>query len=242
MLTVGALAAFHKRRWAWVAVCLGLASGARVFALLIAPFLLTAAPKRYWALFAATLAGVYLPFLLQGTAGGAAAGLGAFLLNWEFNSTAYALLKAALGENAAKLASASLLLLFIVAYLWFWKGKMASFARGAPPEQRLGTPRGDWIYGMFLLLSPVANPWYLLWLAPFVTLQPTTTGIAALAAVSLSYAHGLHLGVGTLGAYEHPAWVRPVEIGIVLAALLWDGRTQLKRSTCRSKSSIINPQ
>ena len=80
---------------------------------------------------------------------------------------------------------------------------------------------------MFFLLAPVVNPWYLLWLLPFVALRPTAAGVTALAVVSLSYACGLNLGIDSLGAYGHPGWVRPVEIGAVAAALLWDWRRRL---------------
>jgi hypothetical protein len=73
----------------------------------------------------------------------------------------------------------------------------------------------------------VVNPWYLLWLLPFVALRPSAAGITALIAVSLAYAHGLNLGEESLGAYEHPAWVRPMEIIAVLLALGWDLQRRL---------------
>ena len=70
-----------------------------------------------------------------------------------------------------------------------------------------------------LLLVP-----FLLWRLPFVALVPSTTGLTALAVVSLSYAHGLNLGETNLGAFQHPGWVRPLEAGAILLAALWDGR------------------
>jgi hypothetical protein len=74
--------------------------------------------------------------------------------------------------------------------------------------------------GSAFLLSPVVNPWYLLWLLPFAQGASPGPTFTALAAVSLSYCYGLHLGRADLGPYGHPAWVRAVEYGAILAALL----------------------
>lgn len=84
------------------------------------------------------------------------------------------------------------------------------------------------VFGAFFLLSAVVNPWYLLWLLPFVAKNPTATGVTALVAVSLSYAHGLHLPDSNLAPYQVAAWVRPAEIGAVLLAALWDNRRALR--------------
>jgi hypothetical protein len=228
---IAAMAAFQRARWGWVAGFLALATGAKVFALVLVPFLLWPAPKRFWGWFAGALVAVYLPFVLQDNAGGSV-GLGAFLHNWEFNSTGYALLKAAADERMAKVLAA---VLFATAWLACWAHWRSALARNAPVStgpskwsmSQPALPRGDWIFGMFFLLAPVVNPWYLLWLLPFVVLQPTAAGVTALAVVSLSYACGLNLGIDSLGAYGHPAWVRLVEIGAVAAALLWDWRRRL---------------
>ena len=90
-------------------------------------------------------------------------------------------------------------------------------------------PRGDWVFGVFFLLSAVVNPWYLLWLLPFVAIFPSIPGVTALVVVTLSYMHGLNLPGTNLGPYEHPNWVRLVEIAAVgIAALVqvyWRRRT-----------------
>jgi hypothetical protein len=70
------------------------------------------------------------------------------------------------------------------------------------------------------LLSTTVNPWYLLWLLPFLALRPSLPGLVALAAVTLSYVTGLNLGDPALGNFEHPVWLRPLEYGLVAAALL----------------------
>ena len=210
---VAALVAFQKQRWPWVAVCLALGGGARIYALLLAPFLLWPAPRRYWLLFAAALAALHAPFWWQGAG---ANGLSAFARHWEFNSFAFAVVAPLAGVGTAKVVCGLLFLAFASVCFWNWRER----AGGPRPPW----PRGDWLFGAFFLLSPVVNPWYLLWLVPFVARTPSAAGVTALAVVSLSYATGMNLGDPSLGAYAHPGWVRPAEFSAVLLAALWDWR------------------
>ena len=116
----------------------------------------------------------------------------------------------AFGWTAAQLLAG---LLVVIA----WAVIFLQDARTDPHE----LPRGDLLYGCFFLCSPIVNPWYLLAMLPFVTLRPTAWGVAALAAVTLSYAHGLHLGPESLFApYEVPWRVRALEISAVLFAVI----------------------
>lgn len=63
-LVLAALALARSRRWAGTAACLGLAVGAKILALVVAPLVLLRAGLRHWLLFVATLAAVYAPFVL----------------------------------------------------------------------------------------------------------------------------------------------------------------------------------
>lgn len=161
--------------------------------------------------FAVAFTGVYLPFLapLLSSGGRPAdlAGLFVFLRDWEFNSTGFALLSSWAGRDFASLAA----LVGTAAVL----GLTLRRARRQP--EPAAVPHGEWVLACLFLLSPVVNPWYLLWLAPFVAARPTAWGLTALAVVPLSYCHGLFLA-GPLPAYHHPDWVRPLELGSVLAA------------------------
>ena len=76
------------------------------------------------------------------------------------------------------------------------------------------------LFLVFLLLAPVLNPWYAIWLVPFVAINPTRSELALLVVVPLSYATGLNLADPTLATYAQPAWVRPIEFGIVILAAL----------------------
>jgi hypothetical protein len=83
------------------------------------------------------------------------------------------------------------------------------------------------VLGVFFLLSAVVNPWYLLWLAPWVAIRPTAPGIVALMVVSLSYLHGGAIHAPELAPYEHPKWLRPLEYGLILAAAVYAGNKLL---------------
>ena len=174
------------------------------------PLVLIRARLRHWCIFAATLALLYGPFLVAGATD--LDTLVVFAREWEFNSAAFGLLAAVLPSNLAKLSLAAA---FGVFWLWYYRRH-----RNAGGD----VPRGDWVYGVFLLAAPVINAWYLLWLLPFAVVYPSRWAWAASVAVLLSYITGLHLGNYEMQAYAQPWWVRPVEFGVIFVALLFDGR------------------
>ncbi len=206
-------------RQPWLAGVLAAASGgAKVFGWLLAPFLLARRGRAGWVAFVLTLAALYLPFLQDG---GRAefAGLSAMATGWEFNSSVHAVVSAVLGPTAAR---GVCLVAFAAVWLAVWRRwRKRSVGTVAPPDTAL--PGGP-VFGAFFLLSATVNPWYLLWLWPFVALRPTWTGLTALAAVSLSYCTGQNLGLAGLGPSDHPVWVRPVEFGLLGLAALVDMR------------------
>ncbi len=207
-----------RRRGLWVAAgaCLAAAVGAKVFALLLVPFVLARAPVRTWLAFAATLALLYLPFVLQG--GTDLSTLAVFAATWEFNAALYALLAPWLSPAGARLALGAALLAAGAAY---W----AHYLRHAPGQ----IPRGDWIFGAFLVAAPVINAWYVLWLLPFAVIYPSRWVWTASCAVFLSHVTGINLDALELDPFGHPWWVRPMEFGAILAALgvdVWHARSR----------------
>jgi hypothetical protein len=170
--------------------------------LFAAPLIFCKAKPRAWLIAIATVAAFYLPFLAKGATD--LNGLGAFGAGWEFNSLGFVLLHFIFGDKA-RLAG-------LVLYAGFC---------GFVCLRRREWLRGDLLLGVFFFLAPVINPWYLVLIAPFVAIRPTITGIAALTAVFLSYATMGNLGQpGPL--FDHPAWVRFTEAGIIMAAVLSD--------------------
>ena len=159
-LLLAAITLAWKRRWRSGAVCLGLAAGAKMFALVLAPLVLARAPARHWVLFGLTLAALYVPFVLSG--GTNLESLQVFAREWEFNSAAFGLLTAVLDRFDAKLVLGLM-------YAAFWVRYAVEFSRSGSHA----IPRGDWLYGALLVVSPVINPWYLLWLLPFAVIFPS---------------------------------------------------------------------
>lgn len=212
-LLLAALACWRTRAVTACAVFCGLAVAAKVFALFLVPFLL-GRRARAWAWFAVALGLAYAPFWLQGSLADWT-GLKAFAEDWEFNSSLFALFRTWFGPFPAKGIGASLFALL-------WLGLLARWLANARDLHPATIPPGTALFGGFLLLSATVNPWYLLWLLPFLAFKPGAAGLVALAAVSLSYITGLNLGDTALTNFEHPSWVRPVEYGIVALAGMID--------------------
>ena len=195
------------------AIGFALAAGVKPIGALLAPLALCRRPLTTWAAFGAATVAVWGPFLLDGTFG-EWTGLVVFARQWEYNSSLFGVFAALTGQHIGRTLS---LLLMAAGYV----ALMQATRRQEPGRNGLlGLIRGDWAYGGLLLLSPVVNPWYLAWLVPFVVCHPSRVGIASMAAVSLSYLHGLNIGNVSLGLYAHPAWLRPLEYGIIAVAAL----------------------
>jgi len=207
-----ALLARMRGRWAVCGILCGLAVAAKVFVLPLVPFVLGRS-RAAWLVCAASLVTAYAPFWLQGSAA-EFAGLLAFARDWEFNSSLHGLARWALGVSAAKAVCGAI---FFAVWAWLllrWRTSNKANGGGVPP--------GFAMFGALLLCSATANPWYLLWLAPFVAWRPTAAGLAALALVSLSYLTGLNLGWLALDNFAHPWWLRPVEYGGIAVAATVD--------------------
>ncbi len=206
LLLAAALSAAAAGRLGRVPVYAALACGTRLFAILLAPFLLAIRRRASdLLLFTATLLALYVPFLLQGSS--ESISVAAMAGGWEFNSSGYALIAMVFGPVHGRLVAGGL---FAAVYVWM----LAVYVRRVSQP-----PPGDWIYGLLFLFSPVVNPWYLVWLLPFAVFRPTCWAWTALCTVSLSYVHGMSLGDPALTLYEHPVWLRPLEFGAIAIGL-----------------------
>ena len=209
-----ALLCQRRGRMAWAGWALGLAVGAKVFAVLLVPFVLGRS-WRGWVAFVAVVPALYLPFWLQGGTADVG-GLIAYGRTWEFNSSLFAIAQWLSSPQLSRVLCGGLFV-----GLWVWL--LLRQELGRTPE-RPGTfmPPGLLILGAFFLLSPTVNPWYLLWLAPFLVGRASPTALAAWAFVSLSYITGLNLGDPSLNHFQHPVWVRPVEYGGMATVAFWE--------------------
>ena len=218
-LLLGAVALGRRDRLRAAAVCLGLAVGAKVLAALLVPFVLVRARPSDWAVFAAVLAALYAPFVWQG--GTDLATLLVFARAWEFNAAVFGLLSPWMPAPLARAACGAALACGLAWYYARYRKEPAT------------VPRGDWIYGALLALWPVVNPWYLLWLLPFAAIRPSAWAWTASVAVLLAYVTGLNLDDLHMDPFAHPAWVRPVEYGLILLALAYDARRSALRRSVR---------
>lgn len=208
-LLLAAIVLSQNHRWRSAAICLGMAAGAKIFALVMVPLVLVGAGFGHWVLFVSTLVALYMPFVLQG--GTDVESLLVFVREWEFNPAVFGLFTTVLQPFQAK---------FVLGLLCaaFWGHYYFHYSRSGARE----VPRGDWLYGALLAASPVINPWYLLWLLPFAALTPSVSAWMASVAVLLAYVTGLNLTDDGLQPYQQPAWVRLVEYGLILLALTFD--------------------
>jgi hypothetical protein len=214
-----------------VGLWLGLALAVKVAALVALPLLLfrpvecrgpAGASARRWAVkvllaSAATIGFLYLPFVLAG--GSDAAGLGAFAQGWRFNPLLYRFIEILVPAHAARLLAALLIATGLVVVAWIWQRRDPS-----------SWPPLDLALLLLLLLSPVVNPWYWIWLMPLAALARRFTAFAAAACAAVSYAHSSVLSLATESPFQ-VAWpLTLVQLTVVLAALVADWQRSRPRS------------
>ncbi len=213
-------AAFHLRKInkpLIAAVVLAMACATKVFAVLFVPFVLFALAPRYWLAFGFMLGLLYLPFVFNGATDLTV--LGIFAHHWQFNALLFQPVATYFGGPAARIICLALFAAWYFSYFMRWR-----------KSNEIGIPHGEWVFGMFLLFSPVVNPWYLIWLLPFAVMRPPIWAWASTIAVVFSYATGLHYFATPLESDEilpSAYLIQILILGSALAADWW--RTTLRR-------------
>lgn len=188
-----------RGKWMAAGLLLALAVGARWFAFPLALLLLKDSDRNGWISFIVGCLGVAgLGQILGGTEVGQVWNL---LREWEFNSTVFALVQWEIGRNGALTIFA---LGTVGLWLWAWNRGDAHL--------------GSWVILGLLVLGPVANSWYFLWLLPFAIWRMEAWHLSVMGAVSLSYLCAYNLGGD---GYEHPFWLRPMEVACALGGAVW---------------------
>jgi hypothetical protein len=151
---------------------------------------------------AALLLAMYVPFVGSGSD---VAGLRVFAEHWQFNPGLVALLAPVLGWPAAKATMAVLATALML-------GLYRRVGEGSP---------ASWVpvFGLLLLVSPVINPWYLLWFLPLAALTPHAWPWWAALAVLFSYATGLNLGREDIDAHAIAPWALAAQWTFVAVGL-----------------------
>jgi hypothetical protein len=218
---VAAMLACVRKRWPVMAIACGVALAAKIFAFIIVPFLLVRGRKTGWLLCGAVAGALYAPFWLQGSEADWPA-LKEMAGAWEFNGTLVTWLAPLIGFHISKAIGLAAFAVVWVIVFARWMKNGAVLPHEHAPSLAACFPPGDFLLGVFLLLSAVVNPWYLGAVAAFAAVRPRGWSIAAVAAVALSYAHGGNMNEPDLAPYQLAAWVRPVELAIVLLGYLLD--------------------
>lgn len=208
-LLVLAIYCRYHRLFLVSAVALALSVGAKVFALILVPFVLWRMPVRYWGLFVVAIAVLYAPFVWQGASD--LSGLWVFATEWQFNSSFYELLLLWLSPVTTKLILGCC---YLGVYFWLF------FSHVRSPDWQM--PRGDILFGVFFLVAPVVNAWYLIWLLPFAVLFPRLWSWSFSVVVLLSYTIGINMNTDSVDPFHIPLWVTCLEYGIVFIALCGD--------------------
>ena len=216
LLVVLAVLASLRGRFLLAHVGFGLATLGKLFPVLLIPLCLAYTWRRHGAYAAAgglalaclVVAGGYLPFATAGNA--LWHGASAFAEEWRTNSLAFPVVQSVVGERwLANGAAAGGVAVAVLIGL-----------RRAAEGPADALPRGCFlVIGTLLLLSPVGNPWYYVWVMPFVCLFPRASWLCLSGLLGLYY-----LGFAFLyrGQPETVGWITCVEYLPFYGLLLWE--------------------
>lgn len=231
-----------------IAILCALAVSSKIFAVLLVPFLLQLSWRR-WGVFIVTLGLIFLPFAQDLLA--LFQSVQTMGQHWIFNAPVYLAFdhyatvfpqyfssaSYILGLAYIKYIGLSIFVMLWLLYFFRFFGLYSYCASGIKGIRCLlvqqvlpsvGLPRGDWIYGVFFLVIPVVNPWYLLWLLPFSVIYPSLWALTASFSVLLSYVIGLNIDDASLTPYGQPGWLLSIEYMIVLL-VFWGERRWLNK-------------
>lgn len=201
--TAAAIAAWQRARGKAAGIWVALATAVKPFGAALAPWVGWRFGWRAAMAGGAVWVACYLPFWLQGSVGEWPA-LRIMSQSFEYNSTGFAVLGWLLPQPAARVVA---LLILIGVAGWLGRRWLRGPVDVLPPVAPL--------LGVALLMSPVVNPWYALWLLPWLGVRPSGWGIGVLLAVPLAYTHGWGEAMGAGVDYTHPWWTRPLELVVV---------------------------
>jgi hypothetical protein len=251
--------AWQRRHPTWMGALLALAVCTKVAALVVLPLMLLrpmepkqspasaqAAAWGGWVLsalagFGVTLVALYAPF--AGRGGSELAGLSTFADQWRFNPLLYSLIAAVTPAQAARPVTAVVLMMMLSGIAWHWR-----LTAQRSPQPKLPTPPPmDQALLWLLLLSPVVNAWYWLWLLALSLHRQQAWLAVAVCFAPLAYFNSTVLSQAGLGAGHLPPtpftvlWPASVlQVLALVAALYWRQRLQLRYAARPSTINDVN--
>lgn len=176
---------------------------------------------------ALTLSALYAP-ALAGLSDGEVRALSVFGEQWTFNPLIFKVAAAAFGDGTARWVCLALFALVWLLLLQRWTQRLRRFSCPLATEAPSGTPGNALplppIVGIFiamLLLSPVVNPWYWLWVMPLALLRFSVLAWTAATVSLLAYAHVATqvLAGSSIITYAVPVWATTLQLlAIAIAA------------------------
>ncbi len=206
---------------------LGLAAGAKLWPIMLAPLLLrplVAAPQLLLAALG-TLATLLLIWALAPIFGGIdeTSGFSAYAQNWQTNSALFPFLSRVAAFLLAPLmlpetASGLLVRVILAVGVALFSVWLARSAKAGSPNRLM--QHAGLVTMVLVLASPAQFPWYLIWTLPFLPFLPLWSGLVASACMPLYYVSFHYLGNGSYNVFRD-TWVWAIWVP-VWAALMID--------------------
>jgi len=223
-----------------IGILLGLAVGIKVFCVIALPFVL-GKDRLAWTSMLSTCCAIAWPFGL--VAAWYPAGLVAMGESWLFNAPLYVGSVAVFGAQTLPITKVGLFFLYACIYLvvlyrsLFKHGLRSSNVAPAEYASSLG-----WLFGLLFLLSPVFNPWYMVWwlflAVPFKHQRLMLTPWVASVVLFASYFTGINTDWSNLHLYEVAPGAMWVEFGLITLALVLDGWRKMTLAKINALASL----
>ena len=203
-LVVCAAYALFARRGLVASLALALAFSVKFLPVVLTPLLWRRVRVRDALVAVGVVVALYLPFS-GGTLSPPIGSLGVYAEQWRFNGPLFGWVEALVGSIGALALAVSGGLATAGVIRWRLPGDA--------PEA------WAWPMAATLLLMPAIYPWYLVWLTPFLTSRHTWP-LAAWTLVSL-LTYVVWVSQLSGAGWVLPAWVEPVEYGLVAGVAVW---------------------
>ena len=95
------------------------------------------------------------------------------------------------------------------------------------------------IMGLLFLLSPVGNPWYFVWLVPFLCVFPVRSGLFLSGLLSLYYLSFYYIYRGQPETFQWIVWLEYLPFYALLAWEWWNGASLKRESEKVTEASAV---
>ena len=218
---LGALLLCVNNRAGWGGGMLGLATGAKVWPVILLPALARvrgASFRRHAVMLlgcVAVSAALAAPLLFGGT--GDDSGLGEYSRRWQMNDLIYMLIHwtaSQVSPDQAHFWSRGVVILLLGGWL-LW------LCRTPATTGRQVCERALWTIAALFMLSPTQFPWYALWFLPLLAVRPSPGLLILTAMLPMYYLRFPMRELGTQAWFDYGLiWI---QFGPTLALLAWEG-------------------